>query len=80
MAACEGPVHKSIPYVVQPEQIIPGVWDFYATSVFDGSDFANILVKTREGRPINIENNKIESIEQENINEDDIDNYLEEKE
>ena len=60
LAACEGPVHKSIPYVVQPEQIIPGVWDFYATSVFDGSDFANILVKTREGRPINIENNKLE--------------------
>ena len=59
LAACEGPVHKSIPYVVQPEQIIPGVWDFYATSVFDGFDFANILVKTREGRPIKIENNKI---------------------
>ncbi|GEP49632.1 quinol:cytochrome C oxidoreductase [Flavobacterium noncentrifugens] len=59
LAACEGPVHKSIPYVVQPEQIIPGVADFYATSVFDGFDFANILVKTREGRPIKIENNTI---------------------
>lgn len=59
LAACEGPVHKSIPYVVQPEQIIPGVWDFYATSVFDGFDFANLLVKTREGRPIKIENNTI---------------------
>ena len=57
LAACEGPVHKSIPYVVQPEQIIPGVADFYATSVFDGFDFANLLVKTREGRPIKIENN-----------------------
>ncbi len=60
LAACEGPVHKSIPYVVQPEQIIPGVADYYATSVFDGFDFANILVKTREGRPIKIDNNKIE--------------------
>jgi MoCo/4Fe-4S cofactor protein with predicted Tat translocation signal len=59
LAACEGPVHKSIPYVVQPEQIIPGVWDFYATSVFDGFDFANLLIKTREGRPIKIENNTI---------------------
>ncbi|MFT3793529.1 TAT-variant-translocated molybdopterin oxidoreductase [Flavobacterium sp.] len=57
LAACEGPVHKSIPYVVQPEQIIPGVWDYYATSVFDGFDFANLLIKTREGRPIKIENN-----------------------
>src|SRR5690554_4339536 len=25
LVACEGPVVKSIPYVVQPEQIIPGV-------------------------------------------------------
>ena len=60
LAACEGPVHKSIPYVVQPEEIIPGTADFYATSFSDGFDFANLLVKTREGRPIKIENNKIE--------------------
>ncbi|SEF73319.1 TAT-variant-translocated molybdopterin oxidoreductase [Flavobacterium urumqiense] len=59
LAACEGPVHKSIPYVLQPEQIIPGVADYYATSVFDGFDFANLLVKTREGRPIKIDNNTI---------------------
>jgi MoCo/4Fe-4S cofactor protein with predicted Tat translocation signal len=59
LAACEGPVHKSIPYVVQPEAIIPGVADFYATTMFDGFDFANLLVKTREGRPIKIENNTL---------------------
>ena len=59
LAACEGPVHKSIPYVLQPEQIIPGIADYYATSVFDGFDFANLLVKTREGRPIKIDNNAI---------------------
>jgi molybdopterin-containing oxidoreductase family iron-sulfur binding subunit len=59
LAACEGPVHKSIPYVLQPEQIIPGVADYYATTMFDGYDFANLLVKTREGRPIKIENNTI---------------------
>ncbi|RTY85822.1 TAT-variant-translocated molybdopterin oxidoreductase [Flavobacterium sp. RSP15] len=60
LAACEGPVNKSIPYVLQPEQIIPGVADYYATSVFDGFDFANLLVKTREGRPIKIDNNTIQ--------------------
>ncbi len=59
LAACEGPVHRSIPYVLQPEQIIPGVADYYATSMFDGFDFANLLVKTREGRPIKIENNTV---------------------
>ena len=60
LVACEGPVIKSIPYVVQPEQIIPGIADYYATSMFDGFDFANLLVKTREGRPIKIENNTLE--------------------
>jgi hypothetical protein len=29
-------------------------------TMFDGFDFANLLVKTREGRPIKIENNTIE--------------------
>ncbi len=57
MAACEGPVRKSIPYVVQPENIIPGVANYYATTIANGFDFASILVKTREGRPIKVENN-----------------------
>lgn len=60
LAACEGPVKKSIPYVLQPEQIIPGVADYYATTIADGFDFANILIKTREGRPIKVENNNLE--------------------
>ncbi|WP_413511503.1 TAT-variant-translocated molybdopterin oxidoreductase [Myroides odoratus] len=59
LAACEGPVIKSIPYVVQPEEIIPGIADYYATTVADGFDFVNVLVKTREGRPIKIDNNKL---------------------
>jgi molybdopterin-containing oxidoreductase family iron-sulfur binding subunit len=57
LAACEGPVIKSIPYVVQPEEIVPGIADYYATTIADGFDFANILIKTREGRPIKVENN-----------------------
>ena len=57
LAACEGPVIKSIPYVVQPEQIIPGVANYYATTIANGFDFASILIKTREGRPIKVENN-----------------------
>ncbi|WP_452223914.1 TAT-variant-translocated molybdopterin oxidoreductase [Lacinutrix chionoecetis] len=59
LAACEGPVIKSIPYVVQPESIIPGVANYYATTIADGFDFASVLVKTREGRPIKIENNNL---------------------
>ncbi len=59
LAACEGPVKKSIPYVVQPEQIVPGVADYYATTMADGFDFASVLIKTREGRPIKVENNDL---------------------
>ena len=59
LAACEGPVIKSIPYVVAPDEIIPGVPNFYATSIADGFDFANILIKTREGRPILVERNHL---------------------
>jgi len=59
LAACEGPVKKSIPYVVQPTEIVPGVANYYATTIADGYDFANILIKTREGRPIKVENNTL---------------------
>lgn len=57
LAACEAPVVKTIPYVVKPHDIIPGVPNYYASSYFDGFDFASVLVKTREGRPIKIEPN-----------------------
>lgn len=58
LAACETPVIKSIPYLNKPEEIIPGIANWYASSYFDGNDFASILVKTREGRPIHIKPNK----------------------
>lgn len=59
LAACEAPVIKTIPYVVKPHSIIPGVANYYASTLFDGYDFASVLVKTREGRPIKIEPNKL---------------------
>ncbi len=57
LAACETPVIRSIPYVNKPEEITPGVANWYASTYSDGNDFANILVKTREGRPIHIMGN-----------------------
>src|SRR5471030_3301912 len=54
LAACQKvPVHKSIPYLIKPEEITPGVANYY-TSTYDGHA---ILVKTREGRPIKVEGN-----------------------
>jgi MoCo/4Fe-4S cofactor protein with predicted Tat translocation signal len=54
LAACQpAPIHKSIPYLIKPEEVIPGVPNYYVSS-FKGQ---SILVKTREGRPIKIEPN-----------------------
>lgn len=59
LAACESPVYESVPYVVAPEEVIPGLANYYATSYYDGYDYAALLIKTREGRPIKVENNKM---------------------
>lgn len=59
MASCETPVTKAIPYLVKPEEVNPGVANYYASTYYDGNDYSSILVKTREGRPIFIEGNKL---------------------
>jgi MoCo/4Fe-4S cofactor protein with predicted Tat translocation signal len=54
LAACNvAPVIKSVPYLIKPEEVTPGMPNYYASSYKGGS----ILVKTREGRPIKIEGN-----------------------
>src|ERR1041384_7305786 len=62
LAACTAPVKKAIPYLIKPEEITPGVPDYYASTHFDGHDYASIVVKTREGRPIKIEGNELSKI------------------
>ena len=62
LAACETPVNRSIPYVVKPEEVTPGVANFYASTFYDGHDFASVLVKTREGRPIKLEPNDLKGL------------------
>jgi MoCo/4Fe-4S cofactor protein with predicted Tat translocation signal len=62
LAACETPVTRSVPYLNKPEEITPGVPNWYASTYFDGVDFASILVKTREGRPIKVIGNKKSSV------------------
>ncbi|MDX1905554.1 MAG: TAT-variant-translocated molybdopterin oxidoreductase [Bacteroidia bacterium] len=55
LAACaEGPVKKAIPYVNKPDDIIPGVANWYASTAPNG---APVLVRAREGRPIKLEGN-----------------------
>lgn len=54
LAACQkAPVHKSIPYLIRPEEVVPGIPNYYV-STFKGQ---SVLVKTVVGRPIKIEVN-----------------------
>lgn len=62
VAACEAPVVKAIPYVNKPENVTPGMPTWYASTYYDGNNYASILVKTREGRPIYIKGNKDQGI------------------
>ncbi|HTS43300.1 MAG TPA: TAT-variant-translocated molybdopterin oxidoreductase [Puia sp.] len=61
-ASCETPIRKVIPYVNKPEEIIPGVANYYATTYISGGDAIPIVAKVRDGRPIKIEGNELSSI------------------
>lgn len=58
LVACEAPVNKVIPHVIKGDKTNPGVANYFATNYSDGFDYCDIVVKTREGRPIKIEGNK----------------------
>ncbi len=56
LAACNTtPVKNAIPYIVKPENITPGIPNWYATTCGACASGCSILVKTREGRPVKIE-------------------------
>jgi len=46
-----------VPYAKKPEEITPGVPNFYASTCAGCSQSCGILIKTREGRPIKIDGN-----------------------
>jgi len=57
-AGCShAPVEKAIPYLIQPEEIVPGVSYFYATTCGACSAGCGVLAKNRDGRPIKLEGN-----------------------
>jgi len=62
MASCEQPVRKAIPYLIQPEEIIPGKANYYASTFFEEGEYNSILVKVRDGRPVKIEGNDLSPI------------------
>lgn len=56
-ACTRRPVEKIVPYVKRPEEVIPGVSNWYASVSKDCPCRCAILVRTREGRPIKFEGN-----------------------
>lgn len=62
LAACETPIKKAIPYVNKPTSVDPSIPNYYASTYVSGSDYASVVVKTREGRPIKIEGNALSSV------------------
>ena len=58
-ASCEVPVRKTIPYLNKPEDMVPGVADYYASTYVSGGEAVPIVAKVREGRPIKIEGNTL---------------------
>ena len=57
LTGCSRPREKILPYVDQPEQIVPGTPLFYATAMPWHGYGRGILVQTDMGRPIKIEGN-----------------------
>jgi molybdopterin-containing oxidoreductase family iron-sulfur binding subunit len=51
------PIHKIIPYVRQPEEMVLGEPLYYATAMPLGGFGTGMLVKSREGRPIKADGN-----------------------
>ncbi len=62
VSSCELPVRKAIPYAIKPEDITPGVPNYYASTFVDGGEYCPIVIKTREGRPIKVEGNELSAI------------------
>ena len=61
-ASCEIPLKRAIPFVTKPDDLVPGIANYYASSFVQGGDYCSVLVKTREGRPIKIEGNQLSGV------------------
>ena len=58
LVGCRKPVQKIIPYVDAPEDVIPGIPNYFASTVPIGLNAFGVIVESHVGRPTHIEGNK----------------------
>lgn len=57
LAGCRRPEEKILPYSHKPEDVIPGIADYYATGMPFRGVLRPVVVRSNEGRPTKIEGN-----------------------
>ncbi len=68
LTACEAPVKHAIPYLTAPEEVIPTIPNYYASTFVDGGEASPVVIKTREGRPIFADGNAFSPLSQGKVN------------
>ena len=61
--ACQDPLEAVIPYLNQPEEVVPGIPTYYNSTCRECPAACGIRVKTREGRPIKVDGNPDDPID-----------------
>ena len=57
MAGCRRPEQTILPYSQQPENLIPGIPNYYSSSMPGNSENIPLIVETHQGRPTKVEGN-----------------------
>ena len=57
LAGCRRPVEEIVPFVSAPEEMVPGIPRYYATTMPFGRSAYGLTVESHEGRPTKIEGN-----------------------
>jgi molybdopterin-containing oxidoreductase family iron-sulfur binding subunit len=57
LAGCRRPVEEIVPYVAPPEEVVPGIPRYYATTFPFRRSAYGLIVESHEGRPTKVEGN-----------------------
>src|SRR5919107_1155840 len=57
LGACTDDIERLVPYTVHPDQTVPGVSTYFATTCRECAAGCGVLAETRDGRVIKLEGN-----------------------